>query len=171
MPMKNLLPLLALVSVSAGFAADKVATDKVDAFDSFSLTPDYRSMSKQEATMANPFRKPEVRATIPTVARTSSGPNIDAVRTRINEMALSGVIPTTLKHPGLVVIGGNIFHLGDELKTYDPKTKKETAIVPEHKVTIRSITGAALEFDVMHITDPKPVPTKLLYALLEFRQR
>lgn len=144
----------------------------VAAFDPWSLAPEYRRTILLEPATLSPFRRPEARsaqaaATVPRPA----GPNISGVLSKFHELGLTGVIPSTLRRPGLIVLGGNIYREGDELTVSPPHGRHPGPLLAEHRVILRSVTAEALGLSVSHAGDPPTAPQDIPVGLREFRER
>lgn len=171
----KLLPSLliaCLLAVKPSYAAE-TAEEKPVPFDPFSLTPEYRKVHKFDNSVLSPFRKPEARAAQAAASTVrNSGPNLPAVLSKFHQLGLTGVIPSTAKRPGLIILGGTIFREGQELNLADEKSRTRSPIVPDHKVFLKSVTGQALSLSVTHNADGATVaPANVPVGLLEFRQR
>ncbi len=141
-------------------------------FDPFSLKPEYRRVVLLDPTALSPFRKPEARAAQAAgAAPKNTGPNVPAVLAKFHQLGLTGVIPSTPRRPGLIILGGNIYREGDELSVTDAHSRGTLPFLAEHKVILRSVTGQALALWVSHIADPNTAPLNVPVGLLEFRQR
>jgi hypothetical protein len=142
-------------------------------FDPFSLTPDYRRVVRLDDSALSPFRKPETRAAqAATIAAAKhTGPNTQTVLARFQSLGLTGVIPSKGKRPGLIILGGEIYHEGQELLSRDARGRAVIPIVPECHVLLRSVTAQALAISIDR-TGATDMPTlKAEIGLLDFYQR
>lgn len=177
MKPSSLLAFLAGASlvVSVGFGANaqaQAATGGVSPagpFNPLDLTPEYRVVIKLDAKAFTAFHKPSDRAAIAASTVSASGPKAPLVLARFNELRLTGVIPSTPNHPGLIILGGEIYKEGDEMLLRDTKTRRPSPFVPDHKVVLRSVTHQVIELGIGLIGQPKL--DSLPIDLMEFRQR
>ena len=164
--MKHFI-LFTLVATASLFGA---APEKSPFPDTFALTPAYRHVVRLDASNLSPFRKPETRALQAATISKPTGPNGPGVLEKFHGLGLTGIIPSTGKRPGTIVLGGNIFREGDEIAVYNTKSRARTPLLAEHRIVLRSVTAQALELSVAHNGDPTPA-VKVPITLLEFRQR
>lgn len=164
--MKTLTPVLFLAFAGLASAADPGTSPDV-----LGLTPEYRRVRVLDETALSPFRKPEARAAQAAALIKNSGPNVPSVLARFHELGLTGVIPSTAKKPGLIVLGGNVYHEGQEIAIYDAKHRGRQPLVSEHVVTLRSVTPQALALSVSHAGETEKPAINVPIGLLEFRQR
>jgi hypothetical protein len=158
----------------AMFAASTVvaaSAEKPTPPDAFTLTPDYRKVVRLDASNLSPFRKPEARAAqASALNKQPTGPNIAGVLEKFNALVLTGIIPSRPGRLGTIVLGGNIYREGEEIVTYNSKSRGRSPLIAEHRVVLRSVTAQALELSVAHAGDTT-LPAKVPITLLEFRQR
>jgi hypothetical protein len=148
--------------------------DKLVPFDPLNLTPAYKALAHMDEAMLSPFRKPEVRALQAANLERKSGPDVRAVVAKFHELHLTGVIQggalqSKGSHPGIIVLGGWVFHEGQELVSLDSTTHKSTPIVPDHTVMLRSVTPQAIGLEVTRFGETSPVSVPI--GLLEFLER
>jgi len=159
------LAILAASSVVAA-SAEKSTSPEV-----FALTPDYRKVIRLDASNLSPFRKPEVRAAqAAAMNKQPTGPNIAGALEKFNAMVLTGIIPSRPGRLGTIILGGNIYREGEEIVTYNSKSRGRNPLIAEHRVVLKSVTAQALELSVAHAGDTT-LPAKVPITLLEFRQR
>ena len=162
--MKILAPLLVLLA--APLMAVPSSADQPPANPLFKLTPDYRGVVTLDESLISPFRKPEARALqAANLSVLTTGPNISAVLTKFKEMRLSGVIPSTSKRTGVIILGDQVFKEGEELSFPGKTTRLSEPLLEGHRVKIRSITGEGLSLAVELLSEggtPKIVPFGLL---------
>ena len=141
-------------------------------FDRFSLQPEYRRDIVLDSSALSPFRKPEARAAQAAQSTPKSvGPNIAAVLAKFQQLGLTGVIPSTSRRAGLIILGGTIYREGQEITLAAPHNRAGIPLLPEHTVVLRSVTAQALGLAVSHAGDHGSAPQSVPVGLLEFRER
>lgn len=136
----------------------------------FSLTPDYKAGVHLDESIVSPFRKPADRVAQAALQanKAPAGPNVSEVISKFHERGLNGVIPSTSKRVGVIILGGEIFVEGSEI-AFPQKTSKQPApLLQGHKVRIQSITREALSLSIGLNSDtasPLTVPVGLLEFL------
>ena len=136
----------------------------------FSLTPDYKAGVHLDDSIISPFRKPadRVAQAAQLANKAPTGPNVSEVLSKFNERGLNGVIPSTSKRIGVIILGGEVFMEGDEITFPQKASKQPSPLLQGHKVRIQSITREALSLSIGVISDtalPQTVPVGLLEFL------
>ena len=165
--------LAALIAVRL---AQVARADDTEAFSALNLSPDYRPTfvlpgKETSRETFNGFMRPDDHNRIVTsdLATRPTGPSLPTVLSRVGELGLTGVIPSTLTHKGVIVLGGQVYREGQELTLFDSQSHRTISIVPDHKIVLRSVTLQAigLEVSLIGMKNVEQLPIELA----EFRQR
>lgn len=141
--MKTTVLLLALIPGVAALEAQTSDTDSTAPKPQYaSLTPAYRKHTAIPETYISPFRKPEARAAQLAALNASraQGPNLPAVHGRLRELKVTGVIPSTAKKGGVLLLGDHIYAEGDEILLPGSRGVFNQPLLEGHRIILRSVT-------------------------------
>lgn len=161
MNARRLLPLLLVLPVLPAGAQPNDASTPL-----FSqLTEDYKKPLDVPSTFFNPF-KIQAALHLGDDRRGNVAVSDDAVRSALTSRGLAGVV----FHPGAaashVIIGNDVFGVGDELQFVDD-AGKTSPLIPNATVVLRAIGATDLTLEVTAGGEP---PHPLSYSLHAFLQ-
>jgi hypothetical protein len=161
--MKTPLPILiAALALGAPFLGAKDAPVDGDHFDL--VGPDYKKPQQLSDAFFNPFK---IQASTESASQRKDGAAVtnEAITDAVGHRGVSGVLYAPQGDRNRVIIGDQVFGVGDEL-TFPSATSDTLApLVPGASVVLRAVAKGSLSFDVTPDGEP---PRRVSFPLKAF---
>jgi len=141
----------------------------------FATTPKYRAPVRLDADDFSPFRRPESRAVNPSQGTLADEEVValkvdrPAILSAFHELNLLGVIPSNENKEGAILLGSEVFYVGDmvQVRSGGSTSNRAQPLVPDHRIQLRSVTRNAIAlFAIREGPEPKDGPEIIEIDLL-----